>query len=368
MLCFIAAIGPLVFVHELGHYWVGRWFGVKADAFSIGFGREMFGWTDKRGTRWKIGWMPLGGYVRFAGDMSPASEPSDEWKALPLHERNKTFQSKALWQRALIVLAGPVTNLLVAVLILGAFLMAYGQARTPPLVQVVQPGSAAETAGFKAGDRIESLGGARIRYFEEIYEIVQDNARMPLEAELMRGGQSMKLTVTPTAIRERDRFGNEYRIGRIGIGPPKRVVERVPLADVPGMAIGETYSLMRRMVDGVAQIITGRRAIDELGGPLKIAQMSGQIATLGWESFVYFVALISINLGFINLLPVPMLDGGHLTFYALEAIRRKPVSARAQEWAFRSGLVVMVSLMLFITFHNDFKSVGIWDRLAGLIG
>ncbi len=365
---FFAVIGPLVFLHEMGHYLVGRWFGVKADAFSIGFGREIFGWTDKRGTRWKIGWLQLGGYVRFAGDMSPVSEPSEAWKALPAKERNQTFQSKAVWQRALIVLAGPVANFLVAILIIGAFVAAYGVARTPPVVMAVTTGSAAEQAGLKSGDRIVNIAGVSIDRFEDIYAPVRTNAGVPISVDVMRDGAPLSVNVVPAAHREKDRFGNIYRYGMIGVGGPRPQMAEVPLTALPGVAIAETFDILKNMIDGVWKIIIGRIPIDELGGPLKIAQMSGQAASLGWENLVKLAALVSINLGFINLLPIPMLDGGHLSFYAAEAIRRKPVSMRAQEWAFRSGLFVLLSFMLFVTFHNDFKSLGIWDRLAGLIG
>ncbi len=365
---FVAAIGPLVFVHEMGHYLVGRWCGVRADTFSIGFGREVAGWTDKLGTRWKIGWMPLGGYVRFAGDMSPASEPSAEWKALPLEERNKTFQSKPVWQRALIVLAGPMTNFLAAVLILGAFAYVYGEWRTPAVAAQVVEGSAADLGGIKQGDKITLIADVKISRFEDIFSVVEDNPGVAMPVEVIRAGKAIRLNVTPKETLERDRFGNEYRVGRIGIGQTERVAMPVPLLEVPGVAVRQTYDLLVRMATGVGQIITGRRPIDQLGGPLKMAQVAGQVATLGWQPFIELVAMISINLGFINLLPIPMLDGGHLAFYAAEAVRRKSVGPRAQEWAFRSGLVVLLTFMLFVTFHNDFKSLGIWDRLAGLIG
>ncbi len=368
VLSFFAVIGPLVFLHEMGHYIAGRMFGVKADAFSIGFGQEIAGWTDKRGTRWKIGWLPLGGYVRFAGDMTPASEPSDEWKALPQVERQKTFQSKPLWQRAIIVAAGPLTNFLIAIVILGGFAAAYGDRQTPPLVNTVEAGGPAALAGVLPGDRIRTIAGRDISRFEDIFGIVQDRPGQPITVEVLRNGATKSIALVPATIREKDRFGNEYRFGRIGIGSSQPVVVPVSAAQVPGVAVGRTFELLDRMVNGIGQIITGRRPIDELGGPLKIAQVSGQISTQGWEAFISFVALVSINLGFINLLPVPMLDGGHLAFYAIEAVRRKPVGARAQEWAFRSGLAVLLAFMIFVTFHNDFQSLGVWNKLAGLIG
>jgi regulator of sigma E protease len=364
---FMLAIGPLVFVHELGHYLVGRWFGVKADAFSIGFGPEILGWTDRLGTRWRIAWIPLGGYVRFAGDMSPAGESDPNWVKLPDAERSRTFQSKSLWKRALIVAAGPVTNFLVAFLILGAFALAYGESRTPPVVALIQPGSVAEQAGFRVGDRIIEINGRSVSSFNDVYPIIQDRAGMPLSVAIARGGQSLALSVTPATVVEKDRFGNTFKIGKIGLGPPPPVTTPVSLLRAPIVSVERMGSILDRMISGIVQIVTGRRSVEELGGPLKIAQISGQVATLGWQDFVFLVALISINLGFINLLPVPMLDGGHLSFYAVEAIRRKPASPRAMEWAFRSGLVALLALMVFVTF-NDLASLGVWTRLAGLIG
>jgi regulator of sigma E protease len=351
---FLAVIGPLVFVHELGHYLVGRWFGVKADVFSIGFGREMFGITDRRGTRWKFGWLPLGGYVRFAGDMNPASQPDPNWMQLPADERNRTFQAKPVWQRALIVAAGPATNFLLAILILAAFAMIYG----------VNPPAA---AGFQAGDKVLSVNGREVEGFGEFAQFVVARPNQLLSVDIERDGSRRTLSVTPKTEYQVDRFGNKYPFGRLGISSPRPVVERVGLLEAPGIAVEQTVGIVRMMIDGLGQIITGMRSAKELGGPLRIAQASGEMAAVGVQTFVWFVALISINLGFINLLPVPMLDGGHLLFYALEAVRRKPVAPEVQEWAFRSGLLLLLGLMLFVTF-NDLSAFGLWRGLSGLIG
>jgi regulator of sigma E protease len=364
---FLAVIGPLVFVHELGHYLVGRWFGVKAEAFSIGFGREMFGFTDKLGTRWKFGWLPLGGYVRFAGDMNPASQPDPKWMQLPAEERNRTFHAKPVWQRALIVAAGPVTNFLLAILILAVFAMAIGVNRTPPVAGTVQPGSAAAAAGMRAGDKVLSVNGREMDDFGDFAEYVIARPNQLLNVKIERGGQVLDLPVTPGTHYREDRFGNKYPFGRLGVASPQPVIERVGLLEAPGVAVGQTIGIVRMMIDGLGQIITGMRSAKELGGPLRIAQFSGEAASAGAISFAYLVALISINLGFINLLPVPMLDGGHLLFYALEAVRRKPVAPEVQEWAFRSGLLLLLGLMLFVTF-NDLSAFGLWRGLSGLIG
>jgi regulator of sigma E protease len=368
VMCFILVIGPLVFIHEMGHYLVGRWCGIKADVFSIGFGREVFGWSDKRGTRWKVGWMPLGGYVRFAGDMNPAGAEDPRWHELPEHEKQQVFHNKPLWKRAATVLAGPLANFLAAILILGGFAYVYGESRTPPLIATLEAGSVAEKAGLELGDRVIEINGRSVETFMDIYPIVQDRPGMRLDIRILRKGEEKTVSLIAAERREKDRFGGEFKIGRIGIGPGKapEFVD-VSLARAPIVAVERTFDILDRMITGIVQLVTGRRPISDLGGPLKIAQISGQVASLGLPDFVHLVALISINLGFINLLPVPMLDGGHLTFYAVEAIRRKPVSPRAIELAFRSGLVALMALMLFVTV-NDLASFGVFSRLAGLSG
>jgi regulator of sigma E protease len=367
VLSFLLVIGPLIFLHELGHYLAGRAFGVKADAFSIGFGGEVAGWTDRRGTRWKLAWMPLGGYVKFAGDMNPASTPTDEWLRLPPEERAQTFQAKPLWQRFIIVAAGPVTNLTIAVLIFAGFFLALGEPRTPPVVASVRAGSAAAEIGLRPGDRILRLDGTEITRFEDIAQIVSIRPEETMAMRLERDNRTIDISVTPHADILRDRFGNEFRRGLLGILPSPRVM--VPLApgEVMVAAVRHTGDIISSMVETIGQVVTGRRSVKELGGPLKIAQFSGQQVSLGWLPFIEFVAMISINLGFINLLPIPLLDGGHLFFYVLEGIRRRPLPEAAQEWAFRSGLAVLLSFMIFVTL-NDLGSFGLWQRLAGLIG
>ena len=368
ILAFLLVIGPLVFIHELGHYFAGRWFGVKADTFSIGFGREIFGWTDKRGTRWKVGWLQLGGYVKFAGDMNPASTPSDEWMSLPAEERAKTFQSKPLWQRFIIVFAGPATNFLFAILVFIALFITYGQPRTPPIIGLIEPGSAAAAAGFAPGDRIVSIDGGRIERFEDIANYVSIRPDQQMRFDLVRADASRMIEVRPRALQQSDPFGNEMRIGRIGIGPAG-VVEAVPLGPIEAVpaAFVQTGAVVKTMVVALGQVVSGRRSLKEMGGPLKIAQYSGQQASLGWLDFILFMTLVSINLGFINLLPIPLLDGGHLLFYAIEGVRRKPLKPEAQEWAFRTGLAVLLALMIFVTF-NDLASFGLFTKLGGLIG
>jgi regulator of sigma E protease len=363
---FAVVIGVLVFIHEFGHYLAGRIFGVKADAFSIGFGREIAGWTDRRGTRWKVGILPLGGYVKFAGDMNAASEAADVSEATPA-ERAVMFQSKPLWQRTIIILAGPLTNFIFAIAVFAAFFMIYGHAFTPAVVATVVADSPAAHAGFVIGDRIVALDGVPVERFEDVIRVVTMNTGAAIDAEVNRRGQKLRLTVQPRMVDEVDRFGNRYKQGRLGIGSGGRiVVRRAPVAAV-GYAVKEVWLLTGTMADGIVEVVSGRRPVSELGGPIKIAQISGQQAVLGLPNVVQFMALISINLGFINLLPVPMLDGGHLFLYAVEAVRRRPLAPKVQELAFMSGFAALLSLMVFLTW-NDLAAVGVWQHLARLFG
>jgi regulator of sigma E protease len=360
ILGFLLLLGPLVTVHELGHYLVGRWFGVKADAFSIGFGKEIAGFTDKRGTRWKLAMLPLGGYVQFAGDMNPASQPSEEWLALPEEERARTFPAQAMWKRALIVLAGPMTNFLVAILILAAFNFAYGREVTPPVALSIAAGSAADRAGFEVGDRILAIDGSRIETFEEVAKIVAIHPQERFVFTVERDGRTLALPLVTGEFVEQDRFGNKYRMGRLGVWATK-AIEPVGAGEAVVVAVEQTRGIVVMMVTGIEQIVTGRRPLSELGGPVKIAKFSGEQLSLGWREFVWFVAMVSINLAFINLLPIPALDGGHLAFYAAEAVRRKPLGQRSQEWAFRTGIALVLALMLFVTI-NDVAQLSIFDN------
>jgi regulator of sigma E protease len=355
---FALVLGPLVFIHELGHYLAGRLFGVRADVFSIGFGRELVGWTDRRGTRWKLSLLPLGGYVQFAGDSNPAGQPSAEWLALPADDRARTMQGRPLWQRAIIVLAGPLTNLIVAVLIVAGFALANGKLVVPPVVGLVAPGSAADKAGIKPGDRVVALQGHAIDSFMTIKMDVSEHPGERMTITLDRGGHRLDLPITPQNHVETDRFGNSQSIGFLGIGPNLSMIERRSVGPIGalGEGLGQTRDIIAMTVTGLQQIVSGRRDARELGGPIKIAKYSGEQLVSGWQNFVGFIALISINLGFINLLPIPVLDGGHLVLFLAEAIRRKPVSQRGQEWAFGTGLALVVALMLFVTF-NDASSL-----------
>lgn len=368
IIAFLLVIGPLVFIHEMGHYLVGRWFGVHAETFSIGFGKELFAWHDKRGTRWRLAAFPLGGYVKFAGDMNAASQSDPAWLEMPPHERNRTFQSKSVGKRALIVLAGPLVNLIFAALVLGGFAYAYGENVTPATVTAIEANSAADRAGLEPGDRIRAVDGVKVELFPELRQIIV--TKLPGEEVTLtveRDGTQREMPVTIGEIVEVDRFGNEFRYGALGVRSLESVSQPVGILEAPVVGVRRTGELIGMMASGLVDIITGRRSLDELGGPLKIAQISGEQAALGPEALIAFIAIISINLGFINLLPIPMLDGGHLFFYGIEAIQRRPVSPRFQEYAFRSGLALLLGLMIFVTL-NDLASFGVWRGLSGLIG
>lgn len=356
---FLLVLGPLVLVHELGHYLVGRWFGVKADVFSIGFGKELAGWTDRRGTRWKLSALPLGGYVQFAGDMNPASAPDPALDGLNAEEHARTFHAKPLWQRALIVLAGPLVNLIFAVAIFAAFNLAYGKVVAEPVISGFAAGAPAAAAGLKPGDRILALDGDSIASFDEVRERVLPFPGREIAVLVQRGSNRVAVEVPIATHIERDRFGNEARIGMIGV--MTRAVKVVPVGPVEAvtLAFDQSFGVMKMMVTGIGQIFIGERSVKELGGPIKIAKYSGEQFSLGWSAFVSFAALISINLAFINLLPIPGLDGGHLAFYAAEAVRRRPLGLRSQEWALRTGLALVLALMLFVTI-NDIATLPIF--------
>jgi len=364
---FALVIGVLVFVHEMGHYLVGRWFGIRAEAFSIGFGREIAGWTDRRGTRWKVGILPLGGYVKFAGDADASSRPGDATAATPA-ERAGMFQFRPIWQRALVILAGPATNFLFATAIFAGFFMLYGQAETPPVIARVLPASPAARAGLAPGDIVVALDGRRIAGFEDIIQAMAGSGGAPVDVTVRRVSGIRTVAVTPAMTDTVDPFGTHSRVARLGIGPGRGqvIVARGPVSAVYH-AGREVVVLVRMIIDGLADVVTGRRAVSELGGPVKIAQVSGQAAALGLPNLIEFVAFVSINLGFINLLPVPMLDGGHLFLYAVEAIRRRPLAPKVQEMAFMSGFAALLSLMVFLTW-NDLIAVGVWQHLTGLFG
>lgn len=364
---FFALIGPLVFLHELGHYLVGRLLGVKVDVFSIGMGRELFGWNDRRGTRWKISALPIGGFVKFAGDMGPAGEPDPEWLALSPQEQARTMQGKPAWQRFLIVAAGPLTNFLFAILIYAGFYAAYGVPHTAPVVGSVIQHSAADRGGIKPGDHILSINDRSIRTFDDIELMLLIRPHASLHIMLQRGSETKAIDLVSDTIVQVDDSGNRMESGQLGIGPAGSSYRRGEAGDILVASLLAVRDRIRMITDIVGQIVAGKRSAQELGGPLRIAQFSGARVSLGFLPFIDLMALISINLGFINLLPIPLLDGGHLFFYLVEMVRRRPLPPQAQQWAFRSGLAVLLAFMMFVTF-NDLGSIGVWHRLSTLIG
>jgi regulator of sigma E protease len=364
---YVVMVAILVVVHEGGHYLAGRLFNVKIDAFAFGFGRELFGFNDSRGTRWKVNAIPLGGYVKFTGDMNEASQPSPEVMALPVHEREGLFLFKPLWQRAIVVAAGPAINFVFAILILAGFYIALGHPFTPPVVSQVMPNSAAAAAGIVKGDRITRIDGEPVARFEDVVNRVMTGTGKPMVVTLDRGGSTLALTVTPRMTEMTDRFGNVSRVGRLGIARSAQVVEDVGPIKALAYGVSDTWDIVGSIAKTIRQVVMGERQLSDLGGPIKTGQVTGQQASLGVLSFIAFMAFFSINLGFINLIPIPMLDGGHLLLYAVEAVRRQPIGAKVQEWAFMSGFAALMSLMAVLTW-NDLATVGVWDRLAGWLG
>ncbi len=355
---FLVVLTILVFVHELGHYWIARRKGVKVEVFSIGFGPELFGWTAKSGTRWKVSALPLGGYVKMFGDMDASSRPDDEkFAAMTPDERAVAFPMKPLGARAWIVAGGPLANFLFAFLLLCGLFIFDGQTRTSTVVTEVVAGSAAEAAGIRPGDRIVSVNGEAIERFEDLQRFVQLNLEQPIEMVVERDGQSVALTAQPKIIEVDDPSGCPMKVARLGVSAQgTELVEFEPLEAV-GVAASETWGIARDTLAGIWQIITGERSTEELGGPVRIAEISGQVAKFGVVSIIWFMAVISVNLGLINLFPIPVLDGGHLLFYAIEGVRGRPLGERAQEYGFKIGIALVLSLMIFATI-NDLVRIG----------
>lgn len=363
---FLIVLTALVFVHELGHYLVARWNHVRIEVFSIGFGPEIFGWNDRAGTRWKFSLIPLGGYVKMFGDADPASMPSSDLPAMTAEEREVSFHHKRLPQRAAVVSAGPIANFIFAIVILGALFATAGQPFTPAQVGSVQPGSAAEAGGVQAGDTFVAIDGQAIERFEDVQRLVRLNAGMPMKLVLKRGEREVNLSVTPKVTTFTDRFGNTHQLGLLGIEHSGvEYVRRDPITAI-WRAGTETMNITTGTLVAVGQMIIGARAADDIGGPLRIAQMSGEVAQGGVVALLWFMAVLSINLGLINLFPIPVLDGGHLLFYAAEAIRGKPLGHRAQEYGFRLGLALVLTLMVFATW-NDLVHLRVVEFLKSLV-
>jgi regulator of sigma E protease len=364
---FLFVLTVLVFVHEFGHFIIARWNRVRVEVFSIGFGPELFGWYDKRGTRWKFSAVPLGGYVKMFGDSDPSSGlPATPLLQMSERERAVSFHAKRLGQRAAIVAAGPAANFVFAFVVLAVMFMTYGQPFTPPTVSQVTKGSAAAAAGIRPGDRIVSINGQKIDSFEKVEQAVSLDPGLPMTIIVARDGRQVTLHATPKRTEFTDRFGNKYYKGLLGIS--RRGVEYVRRG--PGTAIvqagAEVWNLSSSTLQAVWQMVIGLRGTGDLGGPLRIAQLSGEVVQLGLMSVMWYLAVLSINLGLINLFPVPVLDGGHLLFYAAEAVRGKPLGQKVQEYGLRIGLALVLTLMVFVTW-NDLVHLGILTFVKSFI-
>jgi len=347
----------VVFIHELGHFLVARWCGVAISAFSIGFGPEIFGFTDRHGTRWRFAWIPLGGYVKFIDDDNPASAPSSEGLAkLSPSERENSFRSKTVGQRAAIVAAGPIANFLLAIFVFAFMFALIGQPITTPKIDEVVADSAAAAAGLEPGDIVVSIDGSKIESFTDLQRIVMSSADRELTLVVDRGGDLVTLKATPRRKESVDRFGNKFRIGLLGIKrsmtPEDLKYRRYDPISAVAKGTEETYFIITRTLSYLGDVVVGREDVDQLGGPIKIAQIAGQAASVSFGFLLKVAALISISLGLINLFPIPILDGGHLLFYGIEAIRGQPLSEKTQEIGFRIGLALILMLMVMVTWND----------------
>jgi regulator of sigma E protease len=354
---FLFVLTIVVFFHELGHFLVARWCGVRVLVFSIGFGPELIGFNDRHGTRWKLAAIPLGGYVKFFGDDSAASTPDQARLAsMDPGERKESFYHQNVWRRAAVVVAGPVANFLLAIVIFAAIFTFYGKQTTAARADSIQPGSAAAEAGLMPGDVVLAINGRAIGTFADMQRVVSGSAGQTLELTIDRGGVRQAVNATPTLREVKDSFGNVHRIGVLGISRSMSPddLKLQPVNPLSAIVLGaqETWFVVERTLSYIGGVVIGREAADQLGGPIRIAQVSGQVATAGFIALIHLAAVLSVSIGLLNLFPIPLLDGGHLLFYAIEAVRGRPLSDRAQEMGFRVGLVVVVMLMIFATFND----------------
>jgi regulator of sigma E protease len=354
---FLFVLSLVVFFHELGHFLVARWCGVRVLVFSIGFGPEIVGFNDRHGTRWKISAIPLGGFVKFFGDENAASVPDGARLAtMDVEERAHSFMFQPVAKRAAIVVAGPLANFLLAIVIFAGVFMLYGKQTMSARVDSVQPDSAAAEAGFKSGDVVVAINGRPVENFTEMQRIVGASAGETLAVTVDRDGNQLVLKATPALKEVKDNFGNVQRIGILGISrsmaPEDLKLHPVAPPQAVVLAVQETWSVIERTLGYIGGVISGREAANQLGGPIRIAQMSGQVASFGFVPLIQLAAVLSVSIGLLNLFPIPLLDGGHLLFYLIEGIRGRPLSERAQEVGFRIGLAIVLMLMIFATFND----------------
>ncbi|MCF8474748.1 MAG: RIP metalloprotease RseP [Emcibacter sp.] len=360
---FLGMLSILVFVHEWGHFIVARYNGVRVEVFSIGFGPEIWGKTDSKGTRWKVSYFPLGGYVKFFGDASEASTPQSNINNLTEEEKAVSFHFKKLHQRAAIVFAGPFANFVFAILILATFFYLYGQVDRPARVSEVVEGSAAEVAGVQSGDIIIAVDGSEIERFNDLRVQVLYSAGESLDIDVLRNNKVVRLVLTPKLtkiVRDGepvlDENGKPLELYQIGIQNSEEVVikeHNIPSALWAGVI--ETRVIVVQSLRGIRQMIVGTRSVKELSGPIGIAKIAGDSAKQGIDFWIRIMALVSISLGMVNLFPIPLLDGGHLLFYSFEAVLGRKLSERTQEFGFRIGLVFILGLMMLATFNDILK-------------
>jgi regulator of sigma E protease len=358
---FLFVLTIVVFFHELGHFLVARWAGVKVLTFSLGFGPELVGFDDRHGTRWKISAVPLGGYVKFFGDESEASTPSSETlSSMTEEEREGSFHHKKVGPRAAIVAAGPIANFILAIVIFTCLFTFFGKPSTTARVDKVEVGSAAEKAGFQVGDVVTAIDGSAIGSFSDMQRIVVAHAGDELTFGIKRGDATLELRGTPELKSVKDPFGNTHQQGVMGItratSPGEVTTEKVNPATALWLGVKETWFVVDQTLSYIGNVFTGRASADQIGGPIRIAQISGQVATLGLAALLHLAAVLSISIGLLNLFPVPLLDGGHLLFYGAEVLRGRPLSDKSQEYGFRVGLALVLMLMVF-AFYNDFHQV-----------
>jgi regulator of sigma E protease len=354
---FLFVLTIVVFFHELGHFLIARWCGVKVQAFSIGFGPEIVGFNDRYGTRWKLSAIPLGGFVKFFGDENAASVPDRDAAALMTEEEKKvSFVFKPVGSRAAVVAAGPIANFILAIAIFAIIFGTVGRQMTSARVDTVQPGSAAQAAGFKPGDLVTSINGEAIDSFADMQRIVSVSAGETLKIVVDRGGAPVTLTATPQLREIKDNFGNAHRLGVLGISrsmqPGDIKTRRYGPLQAVAEGAKETWFIVDRTLSYIGGVFSGREAADQLGGPIRIAQVSGEVASVGFVALMHLTAVLSVSIGLLNLFPIPLLDGGHLLFYGIEAARGRPLSERSQEIGFRIGLAIVVMLMIFATFND----------------
>jgi regulator of sigma E protease len=357
LLPFLFVLTVVVFFHELGHFLVARWCGVRVLVFSVGFGPELFGFNDRHGTRWKLSAIPLGGYVKFFGDENAASVPdAAEAAKMTASEKRESFHHQNVRNRSLIVAAGPIANFILAIVIFTAVFMFYGKQSTTARVDSIQAGSAAATAGFQPGDVVTEINGRKIANFSDMQRIVGVNAGQELTVVVERAGNRVALKATPALREIKDNFGNTHRLGVLGISrsnaPSEIHTEKVGPVDALVLGADKTWFVVEQTMSYLGRMIAGRESADQLGGPIRIAQVSGQVATLGFGPILDLAAVLSVSIGLLNLFPIPLLDGGHLLFYFIEAVRGRPLSEKAQEVGFRIGLAFVLMLMVFATFND----------------